>query len=101
MWRAGVWLLPLGLGEVLRTGLVLSWKLIGVQSYCIVAGGVVAFGLWNQALRFWPTSRVLLFNNLIPLSTMTWAYFCLGEAATATFWVALLFIGAGVWLGQD
>lgn len=100
MWRAGVWLLPFGLVEVARFGLPLDRKLLGVQAYCIVAGGVVAFGLWNQALRHWPTSRVLLFNNLIPLSTMTWAYFCLGEAVTPTFWVALGFIGAGVALGQ-
>lgn len=101
MWRAGVWLLPFGLLEVAHFGLPINLKLLGVQAYCIVAGGVVAFGLWNQALRHWPTSRVLLFNNLIPLSTMTWAYFCLGEAATPTFWIALVFIGAGVMLGQD
>jgi len=100
MWRAGLWLLPFGLIEVTRSGLPMNGHLLGVQAYCIVAGGVVAFGLWNQALRYWPTSRVLLFNNLIPLSTVTWAYFCLGEAATPTFWVALLFIGAGVVLGQ-
>jgi drug/metabolite transporter (DMT)-like permease len=100
MWRAGVWLLPFGLVEVARTGLPLNLKLLGVQTYCIVAGGVVAFGLWNQALRHWPTSRVLLFNNLIPLSTMAWAYFYLGEAATPTFWVALAFICAGVGIGQ-
>jgi drug/metabolite transporter (DMT)-like permease len=101
MWRAGLWLLPFGLFEVARAGLPLNLKLLGVQGYCIIAGGVVAFGLWNQALRYWPTSRVLLFNNLIPLSTMAWAYCCLGEAATPTFWVALLLIGAGVLLGQE
>jgi drug/metabolite transporter (DMT)-like permease len=101
MWRAGVWLMPFGLVEVASSGLPLNPKLLGVQAYCIVAGGVVAFGLWNQALGHWPTSRVLLFNNLIPLSTMAWAYFCLGEAATPTFWIALVFIGAGVMLGQD
>ncbi len=101
MWRAGVWLLPFGIVEVARSGLRLNLDLIAVQAYCIMAGGVVAFGLWNQALRHWPTSRVLLFNNLIPLSTMAWAYFCLGESATPTFWVALAFIGAGVALGQN
>ena len=101
MWRAGVWLLPVGFVEVARSGLPLNLKLLGVQGYCILAGGVVAFGLWNQALRHWRTSRVLLFNNLIPLSTMTWAYFWLGETVTPTFWVALGFIAAGVALGQD
>jgi drug/metabolite transporter (DMT)-like permease len=42
----------------------------------------------------------LLFNNLIPVSTMIWAYFCLGEPVTPTFLLALLLIGIGVVLGQ-
>jgi len=61
---------------------------------------VVAFGIWNVALRHWPTSKVYLFNNLIPLSTMTWAHFTLGEAVTTTFWLAMALIVAGVVLGQ-
>jgi len=102
MWRAGVWLMPLAMVEIAMAS-KLSWStmMIGVQWYCIVAGGVVAFALWNNALRFWPTSRVLLFNNLIPLSTMTWAHFCLGEMVTRTFWMAMLLIVAGVVLGQS
>ncbi|HTI97815.1 MAG TPA: DMT family transporter, partial [Dongiaceae bacterium] len=75
-------------------------KLLAVQLYCITAGGVVAFALWNNALRHWPTSQVLLFNNLIPLSTMSWAHFCLGEAVTPTFWTAMILIVLGVALGQ-
>jgi drug/metabolite transporter (DMT)-like permease len=71
-----------------------------VQGYCIVAGGVMAFALWNRALGQWPASRVLLFNNLIPVSTMAWAHFCLGEPVTPTFLVALLLIALGVVLGQ-
>lgn len=100
MWRAGVWLLPLALVEVAQGGFPINAKLLGVQSYCIIAGGVVAFALWNRALGQWPASRVLLFNNLIPVSTMIWAYFCLGEPVTRTFLVALLLIGLGVVLGQ-
>jgi drug/metabolite transporter (DMT)-like permease len=86
--------------EVVSQGVPLNAKLLGVQSYCIVAGGVIAFALWNRALGQWPASRVLLFNNLIPVSTMTWAYFCLGEPVTRTFLLALLLIGLGVGLGQ-
>jgi drug/metabolite transporter (DMT)-like permease len=41
-----------------------------------------------------------LYNNLIPLSTMLWAHFTLGEAVTTTFWVAMALIVAGVLLGQ-
>lgn len=75
-------------------------ELWGVQSYCIVAGGVVAFALWNRALGQWPASRVLLFNNLIPVSTMIWAHFCLDEPVTRTFMLALALIALGVLLGQ-
>jgi drug/metabolite transporter (DMT)-like permease len=100
MWRAGVWLAPLALMEAGRGGLVWDEKLVWVQAYCIVAGGVLSFGIWNNALRHWPTSRVLLFNNLIPLSTMAWAHFWLGEAVTPTFWAAMLLVAAGVVVGQ-
>ena len=98
--RAGALLMPLALIEVGRTGLSWDMELVLVQAYCIVAGGVLAFGIWNNALRHWPTSQVLLFNNLIPLSTMTWAHFWLGEAVTPTFWVAMVLVAAGVFLGQ-
>lgn len=99
MWRAGVWLTPIGLLEVSRRGLPLNWKLGGIQLYCILAGGVVAFALWNIALQRWRTSEVLLFNNLIPISTMTWAHFWLKEPVTPTFWFAMLLIGTGVVVG--
>lgn len=100
MWRAGALLLPLGLAEVFQRGVPVTAGMLGVQAYCIVAGGVVAFALWNRALGQWPASRVLLFNNLIPISTMTWAHFCLGEPVTPTFLLALVLIALGVLLGQ-
>ena len=100
MWRAGLWLLPLAAVEVCQKGLLWRADLAWVQSYCIVVGGVVTFALWNRAMRFWPASQVLLFNNLIPLSTMSWAYVWLGEPITPTFWVAMLLVMAGVLLGQ-
>lgn len=100
MWRAGVLLLPLALVEVAMRGMSWRWDAAGVQAYCIVAGGVVAFGLWNNALRHWKTSEVYLFNNLIPLSSTLWAHFTLGEAITSTFWLAMVLIVSGVVLGQ-
>ncbi|MDD5351359.1 MAG: DMT family transporter [Chthoniobacteraceae bacterium] len=101
MWRAGLLLLPLGMLEI-AGGRPVPWdpKLLGVQVYCILAGGVVAFGLWNRALRYWRTSEVYLFNNLIPASTMLWASFCLGEPMTSTFWLATACIAGGVTLAQ-
>ena len=100
MWRAAVWLAPIAIFELTKHTLPITPTILGVHAYCIVAGGVVAFALWNRALGYWPTSRVLLFNNLIPISTMTWAYFFLGEPVTSTFITAMLFIVAGVALGQ-
>ena len=100
MWRAGLLMLPLAAVEIYKTGLVFRSDLAAVQAYCIVGGSVVTFWIWNHALRRWPTSQVLLFNNLIPLSTMSWAWACLGEAITPTFWVAMLLVMTGVLLGQ-
>ena len=100
LWRAGLLLLPFALVEVAARGLAWRADLFWVQIYCILAGGVVSYAIWNNALRHWPTSRVFLFNNLIPLSTMTWARFCLNEPVTPTFWFAMALIVAGVVLGQ-
>ena len=100
MWRAGVLLVPLGLIEVFLRGFhPVPWQ-FGIQAYCIIAGGVVAFGIWNIALHRWPTSKVYLFNNLIPLSSTAWAHFTLGEEVTHNFWLAMALIVAGVLIGQ-
>lgn len=100
MWRASVWLAPIAIFELATRSVPISATILGVQAYCIIAGGVVAFALWNRTLGYWPTSRVLLFNNLIPLSTMTWAYFFLDEPVTTTFVTAMILIVVGVALGQ-
>lgn len=99
-WRAGVALLPLALIEALTRGVPLKPALIAIQAYCVLASGVIAFILWNNGLRWWPTSRVYLFNNLIPLSTMLSAYFLINEPISPTFWWAMLCIVGGVLLGQ-
>lgn len=100
MWRAGAILLPIGVVELAFHGFhPTPWQL-GVQAYCVVAGGVAAYGIWATALRRWPTSKVYLYNNLIPLSTMAWAHLTLGEVVTKTFWLAMALIISGVTLGQ-
>ena len=99
-WRAGILVAPLALFEIVRRPLVWRTDVVLVQAFCILASGVVAFALWNNALRHWKTSKVYLFNNLIPLSTMTWAHFFLGEIITPTFWVAMILIAVGVLVGQ-
>ncbi len=104
-WRAGVFLLPfssveLCLREAAHRPLVFRADLVLIHLFCILASGVVAFALWNNALRHWKTSQVYLFNNLIPISTMTWASVFLHESIAATFWLAMILIVAGVLIGQ-
>lgn len=111
MYRSGLILLPVALVEIIKLSVdqksfVLFnrefWRpdLVLVQVYCAVGGGVVAYALFYSALRYWPTSQVYLFNNLIPISTMAWAHFCLGETFTKTFWLALALILCAVILGH-
>jgi len=100
MWMSGVWLLPPGLWELHQYGLLLDAPHLTVQGLGILFGGVVPYALWNSALRHWPTSRVMLFNNFIPVTTALWAYFCLREPLTPTFCAAMILIVAGVALGQ-
>jgi drug/metabolite transporter (DMT)-like permease len=100
MWRAGALLMPLALLEIWGGGVPVNAKLLLIHGYCILGAGVAAFALWSNALRHWPASKVLLFNNLIPLSTTIWAWFCLREPLTPTFWGAMGLIVAGVVLGQ-
>jgi drug/metabolite transporter (DMT)-like permease len=100
MWMSGVLLLPFGAVEIGAHGLPINAPCLGVLAFCVVCGGVIPYALWNDALRRWRTSRVMLFNNLIPLSTMSWAYFFLREPITPTFWVAMILIVVGVIIGQ-
>jgi drug/metabolite transporter (DMT)-like permease len=102
MWMSGAMLVPLGLVELQFSSrsMILDAPHLSVQIFNILLGGVVPYALWNSALRHWRTSRVMLFNNFIPLSTTTWAHFCLGEPITTTFCTAMILIVAGVLLGQ-
>jgi drug/metabolite transporter (DMT)-like permease len=99
-WRAGVFLAPIAVFELAMKPIVWRMDLFLIQLFCIFASGVVAFALWNNALRHWKTSQVYLFTNLIPLSTMAWAHIFLGEQITRTFWFAMVLIVAGVLIGQ-
>lgn len=100
LWRAGVLLLVPSLFELRQFHGPINGGLVLIQVYCILGGSVAAYWLWNHALLRWPTSRVYLFNNLIPVTTMTCAHIFLDEPITPTFGLALVFIMAGVTLGQ-
>ncbi len=99
-WRAGLILAPFAAGELLTQPAPIRVSLVLAQLFCVLGGSVVAFAIWNSALRCWPTSRVYLFNNLVPISCCAWAYFWFGEQLTGTFWPAIILIVAGVFLGQ-
>jgi drug/metabolite transporter (DMT)-like permease len=100
MWMSGLGLLPFGLVEIAVRGIPINAGCLGALAFCVVFGGVIPYALWNNALRHWRTSQVVLFNNLIPLSTMAWAYCVLNEPVTPTFWPAMVLIVLGVLLGQ-
>jgi drug/metabolite transporter (DMT)-like permease len=101
MWMAGVWLVPVSVAELALHGFAVNEKQAGVLAFCIVFGGVVPYALWNSALRHWRNSQVMLFSNLLPLSTGVWAYCFLSDPLTHTFWTAMILIVAGVVLGQS
>ena len=113
MFRSGVLLLPFAVVETVMTsldqksGFILfksefwNWRLVLIQLYCAIGGGTLAYALFYGALRHWTTSRVYLFNYLIPVSTMIFAHFCLGEPVTTTFWAAIALVMCGVALGQE
>ena len=98
-WRAGLLLLPFMILEFSRTPPVFEIRLIGWQGFSILAGTIVGLGIWNSVLRYWPASRALLFNNLIPVFTMLWAWQCLGDPITATFGMAVGLVVTGVFVG--
>lgn len=100
MWMSGVWLIPLALWEVSQHAVIVDNRHLEVQGFCVIFGGVIPYALWNSALRHWPTSKVMLFNNFIPLTTTLWVHFTLGEPITPTFCTAMILIGCGVILGQ-
>lgn len=99
MWRAGLILLPFGCIEIARHPIGVDTTAVLTLVFCSIFGAAAAYGLWNHALTLWPGSRVFLFSNLIPVTTMTGAYLILGEPLTPTFAGAMLLILAGVLLG--
>jgi drug/metabolite transporter (DMT)-like permease len=100
MWMAGAVMIPFGLVEITMNMPAFDAPHAGVLFLCIVFGGVIPYALWNNALRHWRASQVLLFNNLIPVTTSIWVYFTLGEPITPTFCVAMILIVIGVVIGQ-
>jgi drug/metabolite transporter (DMT)-like permease len=100
MWMAGVTLIPIGLFEIMFHGIKVTLPHVGIIVFCIIFGGVIPYAFWNNALRVWPASKVLLFNNLIPVTTCIWVHLTLKEPISPTFYLAMALIIFGVLLGQ-
>jgi drug/metabolite transporter (DMT)-like permease len=100
MWRAGLLLIPFALWDSYHQGLPWRWSLVGAQAYSILGGGIIGLGLWNSALRYWPASKVFIFNNLVPLSTMVWGYFFFREPLTTAFWISTGCVAGGLILAH-
>jgi drug/metabolite transporter (DMT)-like permease len=101
VWRAGLILLvPAAIEVAWRAPFALTPTTLGLQAYSIVAGSIGAYACWNWALSHWPVSRVALWGNFIPLTTMAGGVLLLGEKPSPSFAVALGLILGGVVLGQ-
>jgi len=96
MWRAGVWLIPFSLWELNTIGI--EWRVDAwlVFLYSVLGPGVFSFALWSNALHCWPTSKVYLFNNIIPIWTVFWTWLFFREPIAANIWIALILIVGGV-----
>jgi drug/metabolite transporter (DMT)-like permease len=101
VWRAGLLLLlPATIEVWMRGAFALTPTTLGIQAYSIVAGSIAAYACWNWALSHWPVSRVALWGNLIPLTTMAGGVLFIGEKPSPSYAVALVLILGGVILGQ-
>lgn len=100
MWRAGLLLVPFTLWELTTATFVWRWDAAAIFAYSVLLPGIVSFALWAHALKLWPTSKVYLFNNLIPIWTVFWAWLFFGDAITANVWLALLLIVGAVIISQ-
>ncbi|MCI0540653.1 MAG: DMT family transporter [Verrucomicrobiales bacterium] len=99
-WRAGVLLIPVALAEVAIRRVSWNGLTMILHVYSILFSGLIAFALWHNALRVWPTSRAFLFGNLVPVATMALAHIFLGDPVTTNLWIALGLILAAVFVGQ-
>ena len=100
MWRAGLLLVPFTLWELSTATVVWRWDAAGIFAYSVLLPGIVSFALWAHALKLWPTSKVYLFNNLIPMWTVFWAWLFFGDPVTPNVWLALILIVGAVGISQ-
>jgi drug/metabolite transporter (DMT)-like permease len=69
--------------------------------YLAIPNGILAYGLWNWALRRLTPTRVAVFLPLIPLSAALLGWAALGEPVGPRFGAGLAVVLAGVWLANS
>jgi drug/metabolite transporter (DMT)-like permease len=94
-------LFPAYLWEHAHTApIVWNTAVVGSVAYLAICASVLAFLLWNEAIRRIGPSRTSLFGNGIPLFSTLEAVLLLGEAITPATGVAFLLIGAGLFVAN-
>lgn len=69
--------------------------------YLAIPNGIVAYGLWNWALRRLTPTRVAVFLPLIPLSATVLGWAALDEPVGPRFAAGLALVLAGIWLANS
>lgn len=69
--------------------------------YLAIPNGILAYGLWNWALRRLTPTRVAVFLPLIPLSAALLGWAALDEPIGPRFAAGLALVLAGVWLANS
>ena len=69
--------------------------------YLAIPNGILAYSLWNWALRRLTPTRVAVFLPLIPLSAAALGWLTLGEPVGPRFAAGLAVVLGGVWLANS
>lgn len=85
------------------TTLPTEFSLVGVLSiaYLGIFVTIAAYGLYNYGMSKIPASQASAFINLIPVLTLFFGWFFLGERLNWIQYAASLLVIAGVFLSQD
>ena len=95
-WRTAILLSPFALYDQFNASISWDTNVVIAHVYSTIGPSIIAFMAWSFALKNWPTSKVMLFVNLVPLLTALWAKAILGESVHSNFWVAMVFVATGV-----
>jgi drug/metabolite transporter (DMT)-like permease len=102
MAAGGAALWPLALAEgALEAPARFGWTQWASLLYLAIPNGIVAYCLWNWALRRLTPTRVAVFLPLIPLSAALLGWAALDEPVGPRFAAGLVLVLGGVWLANS